>query len=304
MNGVVAGGFIEPPPGMFGEAINGRGADTPPPNLVWNPFAPPSAPDGPQFQAPAAPPVPDAGPPAPAPASTPAAGSGITPTPPMPAGDAYLSGPRIVVHARSAGQAAAAPESFQLGAPPAVPQADGVAAIRPIVPAAEPPMPSLPRISSPGQPAPSVPASPPNPQAPQAPQATGGTAAAATGEVPRGARPVERSLPEWSLVLADGVIVPLYGSVVVGRNPAGDQFPDATLAAVPDPTRTMSKTHARFYVDDGVLMVDDLGSTNGIALFPGGTTHGAMAVEPGLPVQVRSGDVVQLGEYDVTIRRN
>ncbi|MGO2110089.1 MAG: FHA domain-containing protein [Pseudoclavibacter sp.] len=112
------------------------------------------------------------------------------------------------------------------------------------------------------------------------------------------------SLPDWSLVLADGVAVPLYGPVIVGRNPSGERFPGATLAAVPDTTRTMSKTHARFYLDDGAPMVDDLGSTNGIALFPGGNTQGAMAVEPGAPAEVRSGDIVQLGEYEITVRRN
>lgn len=111
-------------------------------------------------------------------------------------------------------------------------------------------------------------------------------------------------LPAWSLVLSDGVALPVYGPVVIGRNPQAAQFPGATVAAVPDPTRTMSKTHARFYVDHDSLMVDDLGSTNGIALFPGGNTQGAMSVEPGHPVEARPGDVVQLGEYEVTVRRN
>ncbi|KAB1659645.1 FHA domain-containing protein [Pseudoclavibacter chungangensis] len=111
-------------------------------------------------------------------------------------------------------------------------------------------------------------------------------------------------LPTWSIVLADGVSLPIYGPVVIGRNPQATQFPNATVAAVPDPTRTMSKTHARFYVEHDTLMVDDLGSTNGTALFPGGNTSGALTVEPGRPVEARSGDVVQLGEYEVSIRRN
>lgn len=118
--------------------------------------------------------------------------------------------------------------------------------------------------------------------------------------------PAERPepLPTWTIVLADGVSLPIYGPVVIGRNPQATQFPGATVAAVPDPTRTMSKTHARFYVEHDTLMVDDLGSTNGIALFPGGNTNGALTVEPGRPVEARSGDIVQLGEYEVSIRRN
>ncbi|MDO5053631.1 MAG: FHA domain-containing protein [Pseudoclavibacter sp.] len=113
-----------------------------------------------------------------------------------------------------------------------------------------------------------------------------------------------RPLPEWSLVLADGVTMPVYGEVVVGRNPDGTGHPGASLAAVADETRTMSKTHARFFIADEALRIDDLGSTNGVALFPGGNPQGAMAVEPGEPVELRSGDVVQLGEYDIIVRRN
>lgn len=105
-------------------------------------------------------------------------------------------------------------------------------------------------------------------------------------------------------MLADGVTVPIYGEVIVGRNPDGAAHSGASLAAVADPTRTMSKTHARFSVAGGVLRIDDLHSTNGVALFPGGNPQGATAVEPGEPAELHSGDVVQLGEYDIIIRRN
>lgn len=114
----------------------------------------------------------------------------------------------------------------------------------------------------------------------------------------------EQPLPEWVIVLADGVSLPIYGPVVIGRNPSQERFPDASVSAVPDITQTMSKTHARFWADGDRLYVDDLNSTNGVALFPGGNAHGALAVEPGVPAELRSGDVVQLGEYRLSIRRS
>lgn len=114
----------------------------------------------------------------------------------------------------------------------------------------------------------------------------------------------EQPLPEWVIVLSDGVSLPLYGPVVIGRNPSQERFPDASVSAVADLTQTMSKTHARFWADGDRLYVDDLNSTNGVALFPGGNAHGALAVEPGVPAELRSGDVVQLGEYRLSIRRS
>lgn len=114
----------------------------------------------------------------------------------------------------------------------------------------------------------------------------------------------EQPLPEWVIVLSDGVSLPIYGPVVIGRNPSQERFPDASVSAVADLTQTMSKTHARFWADGDRLYVDDLNSTNGVALFPGGNAHGALAVEPGVPAELRSGDVVQLGEYRLSIRRS
>jgi pSer/pThr/pTyr-binding forkhead associated (FHA) protein len=114
----------------------------------------------------------------------------------------------------------------------------------------------------------------------------------------------EQPLPEWVIVLSDGVSLPIYGPVVIGRNPSQERFPDASVSAVADITQTMSKTHARFWADGDRLYVDDLNSTNGVALFPGGNAHGALAVEPGVPAELRSGDVVQLGEYRLSIRRS
>jgi len=116
--------------------------------------------------------------------------------------------------------------------------------------------------------------------------------------------PRREPMPEWTLVLADGVSVPVYGAVVVGRNPRLAEPTGTVAVSIDDPTRTMSKTHARLWVEHGVLFIDDLGSTNGVALLAGGSVEHATALDPGAPVEVRAGDIVQLGEYRIGIRRS
>lgn len=110
--------------------------------------------------------------------------------------------------------------------------------------------------------------------------------------------------PAWRLHLPDGAEFGVDAPVVLGRNPSAEQFPHVAVRALHDPTRTMSKTHARFVVEHGALLVDDLNSTNGVALLPGGELARAVPVEPGRPVEVRAGDVVQLGEFPIVVVRS
>ena len=73
--------------------------------------------------------------------------------------------------------------------------------------------------------------------------------------------------------------------VDVGRRPAADpSFPGAQLVAVTDPTRTVSKTHARLERRGDAWHITDLGSTNGV-LLPSllGTD---IEVEPGTDAEV------------------
>ncbi|MDA4894877.1 DUF5684 domain-containing protein [Streptomyces sp. MS2A] len=66
----------------------------------------------------------------------------------------------------------------------------------------------------------------------------------------------------WHLVLDDGTRLPLPGPrIVLGRAPAGAAG-DQPLA-VPDATRTVSKTHARLEHDGTRWHLTDLSSTNG-----------------------------------------
>lgn len=78
-----------------------------------------------------------------------------------------------------------------------------------------------------------------------------------------------------------GVETELFSDcVLVGRNPDSTIVPSAQMVAVDDPTRTMSKTHARLDRFDGAWHVTDLGATNGVKL---GQNQRANAIDPGVP---------------------
>ncbi|MBO1902743.1 FHA domain-containing protein [Leucobacter weissii] len=74
-----------------------------------------------------------------------------------------------------------------------------------------------------------------------------------------------RGRARWALVLPDGSSHPLAGSdVVVGRRPA--PLEGSAALEIPDPARNLSKSHARLRLDGERWTVEDLGSTNGLAL--------------------------------------
>lgn len=67
------------------------------------------------------------------------------------------------------------------------------------------------------------------------------------------------------LVLDDGRRFSLSGaSVVIGRNPTGE--PGEQRLAIPDTTRTLSKTHARLVVQEDEWRLTDLHATNGVVV--------------------------------------
>jgi hypothetical protein len=73
-----------------------------------------------------------------------------------------------------------------------------------------------------------------------------------------------RPVIPWRLRTDDGFEVALTASkIVLGRNPVSSEV-DVEAIAVPDSTRTLSKTHARLELVDGVWTVTDLNSTNGV----------------------------------------
>lgn len=105
----------------------------------------------------------------------------------------------------------------------------------------------------------------------------------------------------WRLVLADGTEVALAGTTLVGRNPAPfDAWPGAALLPVDDTTKSVSKTHAAFELDDSGLWVHDLNSTNGVWVVHG---EGVTEVAPGRRVNVHPGSSIELGDYVLTVTR-
>ncbi len=137
------------------------------------------------------------------------------------------------------------------------------------------------------------------PVAPAAPQADTGAEPEADSEATR-LSTARHAAPVWRLVLPDGQAVPVAGSVFVGRNPARTpERPDAALLPVADPSKSLSKTHALLEVDDGLLWVHDLDSTNGVVVaMPGDEI---VEVDPGTRVLVPAGADLELGDYVIQV---
>jgi predicted component of type VI protein secretion system len=99
----------------------------------------------------------------------------------------------------------------------------------------------------------------------------------------------------------DGVRLAVAGSgILIGRDPAAAPA-DAglALAALDDPTRSISKTHlAVLRTADGVIAVDRA-STNGSAVIRDGVEH---ALVPGQGVAVHTGDTLLLGDRRARVR--
>jgi hypothetical protein len=120
-----------------------------------------------------------------------------------------------------------------------------------------------------------VPAPDPEPVAPPAPAETPPPAAPVEAEVEAEVEDDEdeyastvvvdrRPNVRWALLLDDGRSFPLTAeSVELGRKPEGSA-PGVQYLPIPDTTRTLSKTHARLTVADGLWTVTDLNSTNGV----------------------------------------
>ncbi|WP_100809895.1 DUF5684 domain-containing protein [Microbacterium sp. BR1] len=72
----------------------------------------------------------------------------------------------------------------------------------------------------------------------------------------------------WTLVPTLGAPIPLTADVVIiGRRPHREpDYGDAQLVAIPDETRTVSKTHARMELTADGWTIVDLDSTNGVIL--------------------------------------
>jgi hypothetical protein len=105
----------------------------------------------------------------------------------------------------------------------------------------------------------------------------------------------------WELVPPSGAPIPLEADVVIlGRHPTTDpRHPRAQLVTIIDPTRTVSKTHARLERRGDGWHITDLDSTNGV-LLPSllGTD---IELESGMEVEVA--DRFLLGDAALRLQR-
>ncbi len=110
-----------------------------------------------------------------------------------------------------------------------------------------------------------------------------------------------RTLPRAWRLTVPGIEGPVMveGALFLGRNPSSTaEFPDAELLVVPDPSKSISKTHALLEVDNDGLWVHDLDSTNGVwVVLPG---ESPSEVVPGTRAALAPGADLELG--DVTIQ--
>ncbi|MGX5694894.1 DUF5684 domain-containing protein [Agromyces soli] len=147
--------------------------------------------------------------------------------------------------------------------------------------------------------APSVAAAPVAPVAAAAPvepaPAAGAASAAAAAAAPVAAQPASRA--QWRVELADGTAFDLNAPrIVLGRNPE-PATPDEQRIALPDQTRTLSKTHARLVYADGAWRLSDLASTNGTAVVD--ASGAAFELQPGEPTVVA--ERFRLGEVELRL---
>lgn len=100
----------------------------------------------------------------------------------------------------------------------------------------------------------------------------------------------------WVLELPDERVLELTGDdVVIGRKPM--PVDGSTVLVVPDPTRTLSKSHARLRRTGETWTIEDLNSTNGVFVFDGDSQT---EITPG--VEVEASAQLIIGTLEVRLR--
>lgn len=169
----------------------------------------------------------------------------------------------------------------QIPAPPQAPAAP--------VPASAPPAAAQPRPAAGMATADASPVVPPQPPSvPRPPQ-----------DVPLATTPAADAAG-FGLRFDTGESILITASVLLGRNPDASAHVGAWPIAVPDHTRSLSKTHLLVHPVPGGLELVDCGSTNGSGLIRNGTEHAAVA---GTPLTATDGDVIRLGDREATVFR-
>ena len=247
-------------------------------------------------------------------AATPAPASDAAPiqNPWAPQAAAPVSPPPVVAPIVPPPAVDSAPPAAIVSTPPTIAEAPVVSADPPVIPVVAAPAPAPepapetepvePLFVEPVEPvAPAVPAPavPVDPVAPEPAEAAPVlvTAAAASApvllpdddddELDRTVVVDRRPVVPWTLHTDDGFSVALTApTIVLGRNPTSTEAGVAAIA-VPDTTRTLSKTHARLDLVDGEWTVTDLNSTNGVIVVGPDDAENLITVGEATPLTAR-----------------
>lgn len=114
-----------------------------------------------------------------------------------------------------------------------------------------------------------------------------------TQKVPRKSRSAH-----WRVTPQGLASIPLVSTLVIGRQPSSGSN-EGAFVTVPKSENTVSKSHAKFELVDGVVHVTDLGSANGTILV--GPADELIDCQPNTPTPVPSGYVIELGDFVVTL---
>lgn len=120
--------------------------------------------------------------------------------------------------------------------------------------------------------------------------------------VPPPSAPVgDESVPADAVVLRfdSGALHWFRGTCVIGRNPEAE--PGVATVAVPDLSRTLSKTHVALVQAHGTVVLRDLGSTNGTSVTR--TDASFEDLVPGVDLAVAAGTTVRIGDHAFVVDR-
>lgn len=108
------------------------------------------------------------------------------------------------------------------------------------------------------------------------------------------------ALPRAWATLDSGQRIELSTVMVFGRDPSLDSANERAVA-VPDPTRSVSRTHLRLGVDEQGLWLEDANSANGTTII--GPDGRPSLATPGAKVRIASGTEVLIGDRRFTVRQ-